>query len=187
MRKIAIAAAMTALTGLGLVVPAAAGASTSSAARPAAAAARSCDLHWGSKSKHAGVMVQAKVRSARAGQHRCFDRLVIDIGAGARPGYQVRYVHRIIADGSGNVIHVRGHARLLINVLAPAAASFPANSHHLATVAGFSAFRQVVGAGSFEGVTSVGVGLRARLPFRVLELRDPGHHTRLVIDVAHHW
>jgi hypothetical protein len=187
MRKIAIAAVTTALTGLGLVVPVTAGATTSSAARPAAAAARSCDIHWGSKPKHAGAMVQAKVRSARAGQHACFDRLVIDIGSGAKPGYRVRYVHRIIADGSGDVIKVRGHARLLINVLAPATASFPANSHHLVNVAGFSAFRQVVGAGSFEGVTSVGVGLRARLPFRVTELRDPGHRTRLVIDVAHHW
>jgi len=187
MRKIAIAAVTTALTGLGLLVPATAGAATSSAARPAAAAARSCDVHWGSRSKHAGAMVQAKVRSARAGRHACFDRLVIDIGAGARPGYRVRYVHRIIADGSGDVIKVLGHAKLLINVLAPAAASFPASSHHLVKVAGFSAFRQVVGAGSFEGVTSVGVGLRARLPFRVMELRDAGHHTRLVIDVAHHW
>ena len=110
MRKIAIAAVTTALTGLGLLVPATAGAATSSAARPAAAAARSCDVHWGSRSKHAGAMVQAKVRSARAGRHACFDRLVIDIGAGARPGYRVRYVHRIIADGSGDVIKVRGHA-----------------------------------------------------------------------------
>lgn len=187
MRKIAIAAVMTALTGLGLVVPAAAGATTSSAARPAAAAARSCDLHWGSTPRHAGAMVQAKVRHVRAGQHACFDRLVIDIGQGARPGYRVRYVHRIISDASGRVIKVAGKAKLLINVLAPAAAPFPASSHHLVNVRGFSAFRQVAGAGSFEGVTSVGVGLRARLPFRVLELRDPGHRTRLVVDVAHHW
>jgi hypothetical protein len=187
MRKIAIAAVMTALTGLGLVVPAAAAATTSAAARPAAAAARSCDLHWGSKSRHAGVMAQSRVRSVRAGKHACFDRLVIDIGRGGKPGYRVRYVHRIVQEGSGNAIHVRGHARLLIVVLAPAATSFPANSHHLANVTGFSAFRQVVGAGSFEGLTSIGVGIRARLPFRVLELRDPGHRTRLIIDVAHHW
>jgi hypothetical protein len=187
MRNIAIAAVMTALTGGLVVVPVAAGATTSSTVRPAAAAARSCDAHWGSKPKHAGVMVQAKVRSARAGQHACYDRLVIDIGTGSKPGYRVRYVHHIVADGSGHVIKVRGKAKLLITVLAPAAASFPASSHHLVNVAGFSTFRQVVGAGSFEGVTSVGVGLRARLPFRVLELRDPGHRTRLVIDVAHHW
>ena len=71
-------------------------------------------------------------------------------------------------------------------MIAPAAASFPANSRHLVDVSGFSALRQIVGAGSFEGLTSIGAGLRAKLPFRVLEVRDPAHHTRLVVDVAHH-
>jgi hypothetical protein len=40
----------------------------------------------------------------------------------------------------------------------------------------------VAWAGSFEGQSTIGLGVRARLPFRVLQL--PG---RLVIDVAHHW
>jgi hypothetical protein len=45
----------------------------------------------------------------------------------------------------------------------------------------------VASAGSFEGVTNVGLGLRARLPFRVFTLSGPGSTTRLVIDVAHAW
>jgi hypothetical protein len=95
-------------------------------------------------------------------------------------------VARIIQDPSGKVIRVRGGAKLRITVLAAAGKSFPANGHDIAKVTGFDTFRQVVGAGSFEGVTSIGLGVRARLPFRVMTLSGPGHQSRLVIDVAHH-
>jgi hypothetical protein len=33
----------------------------------------------------------------------------------------------------------------------------------------------------------VGLGVRARLPFRVFKLDGPGEGSRLVIDVAHQW
>jgi hypothetical protein len=52
-------------------------------------------------------------------------------------------------------------------------------------VTGFRTFRQVVSAGSFEGITTIGRGLRAKRPFRVLVLSGPGRGWRLVIDVAH--
>jgi hypothetical protein len=146
-----------------------------------------CVTHWGSTPRHAGTMARSAVLNVRAGQHACFDRLVIDIERGAGPGYRVEYVGRMIQDPSGKVIHVRGGAKLRITVLSPGSSGCPANGHELAKVAGFQTFRQVVGAGSFEGVTSVGVGVRARLPFRVLVLNAPDHQWRLVIDVAHHW
>jgi hypothetical protein len=182
--------AITLVTLAGLASPALASATArpTVAVRPASAArAASCATHWGSKPEHAGKMTRAAVLRVRAGRHACFDRLVIDIGKGARPGYRARYVQRIVQDGSGKVIRVRGHAKLLITVLAPAGKSYPANGRNLANVAGFSAFRQIAGAGSFEGLTSVGVGLRARLPFRVMVLSEPGHRSRIVLDVAHHW
>jgi len=49
-------------------------------------------------------------------------------------------------------------------------------------VAGYTTFRQVAWGGSFEGYSTVGLGVRARLPFRAF--RSTNH---LVIDVAHHW
>jgi hypothetical protein len=57
-------------------------------------------------------------------------------------------------------------------------------------VAGFSTFRQVAWAGSFEGQTTLALGVRARLPVRVFVLNgvpasDLG--PRMVIDVAHRW
>jgi hypothetical protein len=48
-------------------------------------------------------------------------------------------------------------------------------------------FRQVVFDGTFEGQTQIGLGVRARLPFRVFTLAGPGGGSRLVIDVAHRW
>jgi hypothetical protein len=49
-------------------------------------------------------------------------------------------------------------------------------------LAGYQTFREAKFAGSFEGQTSVGLGVRARLPFRVFTL-----DSRLVVDVAHRW
>jgi hypothetical protein len=49
-------------------------------------------------------------------------------------------------------------------------------------LAGYRTFRDARFASSFEGDTQVGLGVRARLPFRVFQL--PG---RLVIGVAHTW
>ena len=47
---------------------------------------------------------------------------------------------------------------------------------------GYRTFRSTRYGGSFEAITQFGLGVRARLPFRVFRLPD-----RLVVDVAHHW
>jgi hypothetical protein len=160
-------------------------AATASAA-PAAPDRPYCGIRWGIQPKEAGSMVQTRVRNVRAGQHPCFDRLVIDLGAGPRPGYSVRYVRQIVQDASGQPIPVKGGARLSIVLRAPARNGFAVNSHHLVNVTGFRTFRQVVAAGSFEGVTSFGLGVSYKLPFRVFIVKDPGA-SRVIIDVAHKW
>ena len=63
----------------------------------------------------------------------------------------------------------------------------PPNEPELANVAGYRTFRQVSYAGSTEGAAWVGIGLRARLPFRVFTLTGPGAGSRIVVDVAHRW
>jgi hypothetical protein len=50
------------------------------------------------------------------------------------------------------------------------------------SVTGYQTFRQVAWAGTHHGTTSIGLGVRARLPFRVFTLPD-----RIVVDVAHRW
>ena len=53
--------------------------------------------------------------------------------------------------------------------------------------AGYRTFRHVAWAGSFEGQSTLGLGVRARLPFRVFLLDGPGTGSRMVVDVAHRW
>jgi hypothetical protein len=57
-------------------------------------------------------------------------------------------------------------------------------------VGGYRTFRQVAWAGSYEGSTTLALGVRARLPFRVILLPGVAQSDfgpRLVIDVAHRW
>jgi hypothetical protein len=149
----------------------------------------SCASDWGTGSRSAaaaGSGRAAQVADVRVGEHRCYDRMVIDLGPGATPGYRVRYVSAVRSDGSGRVVPLRGRAQLEITLDGGAARSFPAWGSDLAGVPGFREFRQVAGAGSFEGSTEIGLGVRARHPFRVSVLNGPGRDSRLVIDVARH-
>ena len=150
------------------------------------ASAASCAVRWGSLEKSAPGLSQAPVHAVRTGRHACYDRLVVDV-AGDVGGYTVRYVPEVTHDGSGTAIPTRGTAALEITVNDPVETYAPADPLELSDVAGYRTFRQVVYAGTFEGYTSVGLGVRARLPFRVLVLDGPGTSSRLVVDVAHHW
>ncbi len=153
----------------------------------AAAGPASCSTGWGSGTKSSGRAEgpsTARVNDVRVGQHACFDRLVIDLGPGRVPGYRVQYVSELRAQGSGKVVPLRGRAKLEITVDANAASGYPASASQLADVSGFSAFRQLAGAGSFEGYTEIGLGVRARLPVSVYVLNGPGRDHRLVVDVA---
>ena len=160
---------------------------TLTAAQAAPAASAACSTNWGVKAKvvtRAEGPGTARASGVRAGIHGCFDRLVIDLGRGAEPGYRVRYVAKVHAEGSGKAIALPGHAALQITLTDHAAAKFSKTGHVLAPVAGFHVLRKVVAAGSFEGYTAIGVGVRAKLPFRVEWLKGPGHRSRLIIDIA---
>jgi hypothetical protein len=129
--------------------------------------------------------------NVRTGRHACFDRIVFDID-GKASWFRVGYVKDISSVGEGKLIPVRGGAKLEIILLAPSYRDsqytyHPSNYDELTNVSGYRTFRQVVSAGSFEGETTIGVGVRARLPFRVFTLTGPGSTSRVVVDVAHSW
>jgi hypothetical protein len=153
-----------------------------------AAAAPYCGITWGSLAKSANPRTVPQLTNIRAGRHACYDRLVFDVRRGNVTGYWVKYVATMTSDGSGHVVPLRGGAKLSIAIQAPSYddAGRPtytfANRARLVNVSGYRTFRQVAWAGSYEGVTTVGLGTRARLPFRVFTL--PG---RVVVDVAHRW
>lgn len=152
-----------------------------------------CGITWGSLDKSAGVASSGSLMNVRSGQHGCYDRLVLDV-SGSAAGYTVRYVPAVHAQGSGQVVPLRGGAFLEIVARAPAydvntghPTYTPADLRELVDLAGYRTFRQAAWGGSFEGYTTVGLGVRARLPFRVFTLAGPGSGSRLVIDVAHQW
>jgi hypothetical protein len=159
----------------------------------AAAGAPSCGVAWGSLPKAAGDLSTAPLLDLRTGQHDCYDRVVLDFG-GPASGYRVQYADNVLSQGQGAVLSVAGGAKLDVTLLEPAnnvntgAVTFAhAVGDHLANVAGDRTLRDAVYGGSFEGYTTVGIGVRARLPFRVLTLAGPGGHSRIVIDIAHRW
>jgi hypothetical protein len=174
------------LTTLGVIGPA------SAATRPY------CGLTWGSLPKAQSAADAEMVTDVRAGRHACFDRLVVDLGGQdvSFGSYDVRYVPVVLEDARGTAVPVRGAADLQIALRAATydqygnATFAPGDGQEVVDVSGYSTFRQVAWAGSFEGYTTMALGVRARLPFRVFTL--PGtaqsdHTPRLVIDVAHSW
>ena len=117
---------------------------------------------------------------------------MVDVN-GEAPRYTVRYVTTVTQDGSGLTLPLRGGAFIDVRVVAPAhdqnynPTYTPANRDEAMTVAGFQTFRQVAFAGTYEAVTQIGLGVRARAAVRVFTLAGPGSGSRLVIDVAHRW
>ncbi len=159
----------------------------------AAATQGFCGITWGSLPKTATPTTTGELTGVRGGRHQCWDRLVIDIRSPGANGYDVRYVSQVTMDGSGQVVPLRGGAKLQVVAMAPAYTAAgvptytPANRNELVNVAGWDTFRQVAWAGSFEGQSTIGLGVRARLPFRAFVLDGPGTGSRLVIDVLHRW
>jgi hypothetical protein len=165
---------------------------------PASAAAPYCGITWGSLPETRDSGDREVLTDVRAGRHACYDRLVLDLAGEDNHfgSYDVRYVPRVTEDGSGDVVPLRGGADLQVVVRAPAydehgrPTYLPADPAEVVDVTGFSTFRQVAWAGTFEGQTTLGLGVRAKLPFRVFFLAGAPYSDqgpRLVIDVAHRW
>ncbi|MDP9075039.1 MAG: hypothetical protein M3N98_12925 [Actinomycetota bacterium] len=160
---------------------------------PAAAAGGPyCGQVWGSTAKQApggGISISG----VRAGAESCYDRLVIDVnGPGA--GYSIQYVSQVLTQGQGTPLSLRGGAAISVTVYGQTYDARtgrptykPSDPASVVNVSGFRTFRQVAYGGSFEGETTFGVGVLARLPFRVFVLAGPGSSSRVVVDVGHQW
>lgn len=155
-------------------------------------AAPYCGITWGSLPKVAADTSTSHetLNNVRTGRHDCFDRMVLDTSA-TGTGYDVRYVSNVYADGSGQLIPLTGGAKLQIIAQAPSYNPSTGVPTYNATVgqtlpgvnlAGYKTFKSAKFAGSFEGQSTVGLGVRAQLPFRVMKLDN-----RVVVDVAHKW
>ncbi|WP_432125227.1 AMIN-like domain-containing (lipo)protein [Streptomyces sp. C10-9-1] len=190
MRRIGAAVAVLVLAGGTLGT--AAGTAGAAPAERSRAAAAVCPTGWGSGAKGGAPLGADHLEDIRTGRHACFDRIVFDVpGGGDRIGYHVQYVDRFHASPSGEYIPVAGGAILDIRVgawsydLEAGAPTYPGEAGEPlpgVNVGGYTTFRDTRFGSTFEGETQVGLGVRARLPFRVLQLDD-----RVVVDVAHSW
>jgi hypothetical protein len=129
-----------------------------------------------------GSAGQAELFGVAAGCHPTFDRFVIRARS-ATPSYDVRYVKRIVADGSGRPVPLLGSKRIRV-VVRNARGHTEGGTNLLPGVRTplCANLRQIKTAGDFEGVVTFGLGLRRKTGFRVFRLTGP---TRIVIDVAH--
>jgi hypothetical protein len=124
----------------------------------------------------------AEMYGVTAGCHATYDRFVIKARF-ATPGYDVRYVNRIVADPSGRPVSLLGTKR--IRVAFNLAAGHDNRGRNLLTntlTPRCPNLLQVKKTGDFEGTVSFGLGLCHMTGFRVFRLTNP---TRVVIDVAH--
>jgi len=181
MKKILAMAVITASLVMGL------------SASQQASAAPYCGISWGSLPKTASdtSTTAESLINVRTGRHDCYDRMVIDTTAPGT-GYNVRYVSNVYADGSGQLIPLTNSGAKL-QVVAQAPSYNPATGTPTyggvtgsplpgVTLAGYQTFREAKFAGSFEGQTTVALGVRAQLPFRVMK-----QDNHVIIDVAHKW
>ncbi|MFI7672184.1 hypothetical protein [Actinophytocola sp. NPDC049390] len=135
----------------------------------------------------------------RVGRHDCYDRVVLDVNGPSDVGYTVGYVPVVTADGSGEPVPVAGKAALAVIAHVPPQGlddsghqpgrTFADTGDHLyspAQLSGWRSLRAVRYAGFFEGQTTLAVGVRETLPFRVFSQLDQTDRVRrIVVDIAH--
>ncbi len=121
--------------------------------------------------------------AVRAAHHPGFDRVVFEF-RGSLPSHSVSYVSSLTEDASGKPIHLAGGADILV-VFHGANAHDETGATTVTPAGRFSpglpSLKEVAPAGDFEAVVSYGLGVDHRVPFKVLELRDP---SRLAVDIS---
>jgi len=126
----------------------------------------------------------ARLVDVRVGGHNRFDRVVFEF-TGPLPGFLVRYVPQVTADGSGDPVPLKGRAFIEV-ILSPAAAHTdngnPTFTGPLPVIVNTAALRDLADAGDFEGQVTWGIGVAARTPLQVRQFPSP---SRIAIDVAH--
>src|SRR5581483_6359001 len=119
----------------------------------------------------------AELSNVNAGCHATFDRFVIRARF-ATPGYDVRYVPRIVADPSGRPVSLLGTKRIRIAFNLAGGHDSRGNNLLASTLTPRCPnLLQVKKAGDFEGTVSFGLGLRRMTGFRAFRMTNP---TRVV-------
>jgi hypothetical protein len=151
---------------------------------------------WNTAPDDGGLALSpAPLTQVRVGQHSCYDRVVFDVAGSDPVGFIASYVPVVRADGSGESVPVAGTQALEVVVRAPfvgtddpqAWQDMPRVGDDLVaadSLSGWSALRSVTFAGSFEGQSTIAVGVQDKRSFRVWT-SGTGDQQQVVLDIAH--
>lgn len=153
----------------------------------------SMTMSWTTAAKREARDTDVPIRGITGEASACAERVTVAVGPAARaPGYRVRYVPEVVADGSGQVVPLRGGGFLEVVIDSPAydpATGAPtvswSNRSEIVDVASFRVIQQVAYAGSFEGMTTIGIGVDdAARGFTVSSAMGPDGDAHIMIDIA---
>ena len=124
----------------------------------------------------------ATITAVRAAHHPGYDRYVLQFDRTRAPAVTVASVTSLVGDASGLPVPVPGRAILRV-VVSGAQAHDEAGMPSVPLDRAFALPNILAtrGAGDFEGVVTLGIGLARRMPFHVHRLTSPG---RVAIDVS---
>ena len=124
----------------------------------------------------------AYLTDVRSAGHADTDRVVIEFAANKLPNWDVRQATAPFrADGSGNVVKVKGRAFLSIKLNHADAHTWFRNKSRFSPP-GTPIVTEVVSTGDFEGHVGYVIGLEHARKFDVTVMKSP---SRLVIDIQH--
>lgn len=115
----------------------------------------------------------------------CFDTIVIRTDTDSDVGFNVRYVPQVTEDGSGRPVPLRGDAFLQVSVSAPVLDPQLTDTFDFTADDQYRTLREIAFATSFEGVTTLGVGVDHTTPFAVESRRADDGTTDIVMYLAH--
>ncbi len=124
----------------------------------------------------------------RVAHHPGFDRVVFELGGKGKPGWRVEYVARPLAEGSGELVRLKGTAYLQVSLRGigfPDDIGIPPYGNHATRIpgTGTKGVTEIYPGGFFEGYQQAFIGLTGKQrPFRAFSLDNP---TRVVVDVQH--
>jgi hypothetical protein len=135
----------------------------------------------GSASNAAAAPTQVTLDAIHATHHPGADRIVFQFTGGLPAMHGVRYVDRLVGDGSGKLVPVAGRATLRVRFGGAVAHDTSGPTAPLRTAYSLPNVMQSVQSGDFEGIVTYGIGLARRTPFHVTTLHNPA---RVVITVG---
>jgi len=152
--------------------------------------------NWGTaQQENMRSPVGSEIYNVSIGQHRSCDRVRFDVNTPGAVGWTVKYVPELTSDPQGGPIPVSGAAVLQVTIQAPDFGSAITGhqpgrpSWQVGQVIvqrdGWPALVGVTFAGSFENVTTFGIGVADRQrPFRVWTQQDGDSVRHIVVDIA---